>query len=69
MLTFEKQPHHGLEDYKVERLFKQGKYPDITDVALGDVISKCWEGGFSSAAEVAEAIAPRVPGHGAADNV
>ncbi|KAL2017170.1 hypothetical protein VTK56DRAFT_2539 [Thermocarpiscus australiensis] len=51
------QPHQGLEDYEVEKLIEQRKYPDVSNTPLGDVIAKCWEGGFGSAAEVAQAIA------------
>lgn len=51
------QPHQGLEDWEVDKLLEQGKYPDVSKVPLGNVIAKCWKGGFDSAAQVAQEIA------------
>ncbi len=51
-----KQPHHGLEDQAVDRLIAEGQYPDVSAVPLGDVVMRCWKGGFNSAGEVAEEI-------------
>jgi len=51
------QPHEALEDWEVDKLIEEGKYPDVRVVPLGGVISKCWNGEFKSAAEVAQEIA------------
>ncbi|KAL2022506.1 hypothetical protein VTK56DRAFT_5113 [Thermocarpiscus australiensis] len=42
------QPHQGLEDYEVDKLLEEGKYPDVSNTPLGDVIAKCWAGEFGS---------------------
>lgn len=52
-----KEPHHGLEKEAVAKLLEEGQYPDVSNISLGDVIRRCWEGGFDSVAEVAEEIA------------
>lgn len=48
------------QEREVEDLMKEGKYPDVSALPLGDVIAKCWnhrgEGYFDSAARVAEEI-------------
>jgi len=49
--------HQGLEDYEIDRLVKEGKYPDVSSVPLGDIIAKCWDGSLGSAAEVSREIA------------
>jgi serine/threonine protein kinase len=41
-------------------LIRQGKYPDVTHVVLGDIIAKCWRGEYISAKEVADAINDKV---------
>ncbi|KIH93627.1 hypothetical protein SPBR_09172 [Sporothrix brasiliensis 5110] len=38
------------------RLLRQGEYPDVSNVALGDIIEKCWKTEFSSAQEVVDCI-------------
>jgi hypothetical protein len=40
----------------VHEWLKDGIYPDVADIKLGDVIGKCWRGYFKSAKEVAESI-------------
>ena len=46
------------QEREVEKRMKEGKYPDVSELPLGDVIAKCWkhEGYFNSAADVAEEI-------------
>lgn len=51
-----KEPHEGVEDYIIDQMLAEGKYPDVTNVTLGDVITKCWRGEFASALEVAKCI-------------
>ena len=55
---------HWREEGKVEgmaaTLLREGKYPDVTDVVLGNVITKCWKGEFTSAHEVADSINSKV---------
>jgi hypothetical protein len=41
-------------------LIRQGKYPDVTQVDLGDIITKCWSGEYTSAKEVADDINNKV---------
>ncbi|OAA53495.1 Protein kinase-like domain protein [Niveomyces insectorum RCEF 264] len=42
-------------------LHDQGFYPEVTGLPLGDIISRCWQGDYTSAAEVAEALSARIP--------
>ncbi|KJR86289.1 uncharacterized protein SPSK_02698 [Sporothrix schenckii 1099-18] len=42
-------------------LLRRGVYPDVSDVALGDVIQRCWKGEYTSAREVAEGIEEKMP--------
>lgn len=51
------QPHRGLEPEEIIKLIGQGKYPDLSELPLRDVIRGCWDGRFVSAGEVADAIA------------
>src|SRR6266566_1207568 len=51
------EPHHGVDKDGVDKLLKEGRYPDVSGILLGDVIQKCWAGGFESAAQVADAVA------------
>ncbi|KAF2240911.1 hypothetical protein BU26DRAFT_525477 [Trematosphaeria pertusa] len=52
--------HEKIEEQEceVEKLIKEGKYPNVSELPLGDVIVKCWkrEGYFNLAADVAEEI-------------
>ncbi|KND91457.1 Tyrosine-protein kinase transforming protein erbB, partial [Tolypocladium ophioglossoides CBS 100239] len=51
------EPHNGIEKEAIGKLLEQGKYADVADVPLGEIIRRCWDGGFNSALEVAEEIA------------
>ncbi|KAK4146657.1 tyrosine-protein kinase transforming protein erbB, partial [Dichotomopilus funicola] len=51
------QPHRRVEVGALVRLIEEGKYPDVSGLPLGDVIRRCWDGRFGSAAEVGDAIA------------
>jgi serine/threonine protein kinase len=53
------QPHGQVEEWIVAQWIREGKYPDIKNVVLGDIIMKCWKGGFTSAKEVAQEIKDR----------
>jgi serine/threonine protein kinase len=44
------------EDGLITLWFRMGRYPNVNDLTLGDIISKCWKGRFSSAEEVALSI-------------
>lgn len=61
IVTGRKPFHEKTEEQEreVEKLMEEGKYPDVSELPLGDVIVKCWkrEGYFTSAADVAEEIA------------
>lgn len=50
------QPHQGLEDEAVDKLLQGGEYPSVSEVPLGDVMTKCWRGVFDSADKVAKEI-------------
>ncbi|PSN69596.1 kinase-like protein [Corynespora cassiicola Philippines] len=41
----------------ITKEIQAGNYPDVTNLTLRDIISKCWNGSYESAGEVAEAIA------------
>ena len=50
-------PPNTVEDMDVYRdegdtLFKQGTFPDVSELQSGDVISGCWENRYKTAAEV-----------------
>jgi hypothetical protein len=48
-----------VEEWIVAQWIREGKYPDIKNVVLGDITMKCWKGGFTSAKEVAQDIEDR----------
>ena len=60
IVTGRKPFHEKAEEQEreVEKLMKEGQYPDVSKLQLGDVIAKCWkrEGFFNSAGDVAEEI-------------
>lgn len=35
---------------------REGKYPVVKDVIVGDIIKKCWDGEYKSAKEVAKDV-------------
>jgi hypothetical protein len=45
-----------VEEWIVGQWIQEGKYPSVKEVILGDIIMKCWNGGFASAREVAQSI-------------
>ncbi|KAH8726659.1 kinase-like domain-containing protein [Phaeosphaeriaceae sp. PMI808] len=54
-------PHHEFETlddpYKhVEELYKRDQFPNVTDLALGQVIYDCWHWGVNSMGEVIEQL-------------
>jgi hypothetical protein len=50
------KPFKDLEGEDAQKLLEEGNYPDVGNVALGDIISKCWRGELKFSAEVADAI-------------
>ncbi|CAK7225050.1 hypothetical protein SCUCBS95973_005729 [Sporothrix curviconia] len=63
-LITSKLPHRNSEeDWAGEavRLLCEGKYPDVSNVVLGDIIQKCWKTEFTSAQQVADSIYKRLP--------
>lgn len=50
------QPYHDLDDEKVEELFKQGIFPSVDLVPCGQIIKKCWTGGFQSVNDILIAL-------------
>ncbi|KAF2174381.1 kinase-like protein, partial [Zopfia rhizophila CBS 207.26] len=54
-----KRPHYELQDWMgwmVQLWLQEGIYPDVSEVKLGDIISKCWKGQFNFSEEVAQSI-------------
>ncbi|KAI9746803.1 MAG: hypothetical protein M4579_007589, partial [Chaenotheca gracillima] len=50
-------PYDQLEDEKVESLFRQKQFPDVSSaIVLGETISRCWTLQFSSMKDVLQAI-------------
>lgn len=49
------KPHAdaGVEEWVVAAWIREGRYPAVAGLALGDVIARCWKGNFASAGEVA----------------
>jgi serine/threonine protein kinase len=46
----------GLESEEIERLIEKRQYPDVSDIDLGDVIKRCWNGDFLAVSEVEKEI-------------
>jgi len=57
------KPHGdaGVEEWIVAAWIREGRYPSVAGVALGDVISGCWKGDFGSADEVVRAVEDALP--------
>lgn len=49
-------PFHDMESGEVDKQFAACVFPTVDDVLGGDVILKCWMGGFTSAREVLSAL-------------
>lgn len=50
------KPYRGLEYWEIDRLLEERRYPSVSNLVIGEVMLKCWNGVFSSAAEVADDI-------------
>ncbi|KAK2748334.1 hypothetical protein FQN57_000992 [Myotisia sp. PD_48] len=50
------KPFGNEDEDLIEEWIKAGKYPDVQNVLLGDIISKRWKGDSKSAQEVAQSI-------------
>ncbi len=55
-----KLPYPELKSDEVERRYARQEFPQVEDIALGDIIRGCWMGDFTSAAAVLDAIEYRV---------
>jgi len=57
-LITSQKPHEKeeLEDGMLGLWIREGKYPDVKDVTLGNIIKKCWDGEYKSAKEVSKDI-------------
>jgi hypothetical protein len=44
---------------EVDKLFKKGAFPDVSELQGGDVIRSCWEYRYTSAAEVLNDLSTR----------
>jgi serine/threonine protein kinase len=49
-------PYQGFEESEITNWMKEGKYPDVSEMELGAVVLKCWNGEFEFAEEVASEI-------------
>ncbi|KAF1961498.1 serine/threonine protein kinase [Byssothecium circinans] len=56
LCTFSQPYGREVEEWIVAQWIREGKYPSVKDVILGDIIVKCWNGDFISAKEVARSI-------------
>lgn len=52
----EQEPYNDLDDDQVEGLFKEAKFPDVSELTGGDIIRGCWTGSLGSARQVASAL-------------
>ncbi len=50
---WEKEEEH---EWMVAKRIREGNYPDVTGLVLGNTITRCWKGEFQSAREVVQAI-------------
>jgi serine/threonine protein kinase len=55
-IVTEDRPHHEVESEAIDKLLEEGKYPDVSNIPLGSVIQRCWNGDYTSALEIAEDI-------------
>lgn len=56
-----RQPYHEFETFsdrarRVEQLYQNNQFPDVTHLPLGEVIRCCWHGTFNSMGEVIQAL-------------
>ena len=49
-------PYADLGDEEVETRYSRKEFPQVKDLALGDIMQRCWMGEFGSATEVFVAI-------------
>lgn len=56
-----KDPYDNLSDEDVDKRFKVGDFPDTSDLVLGEVIRKCWEGQIASVQTLCDLIKGLVP--------
>jgi hypothetical protein len=52
----EEAPYSELVDDVVEAHFNQGIFPSTTNACLGEVLVKCWVGGFNDVQEIFGAV-------------
>lgn len=58
------QPYETLSDDEVSARFSGGDFPDVGSVVGGRIILGCWNGDFSNAQEVVQALSEtNVPVH------
>jgi serine/threonine protein kinase len=46
------EPYAGLGDDEVTERYARGEFPDVGECAWGDVMMRCWKGGYGCADEV-----------------
>ena len=46
------RPYESLDDDTIETMYRQGRFPSVEEVLLGDIILGCWNGHFPSAQKV-----------------
>lgn len=51
-----KEPYEEKASVEVIELYSHGFFPDVSELEMGDIIQKCWMGGYFSATEVLEHI-------------
>lgn len=56
VIMAEQEPYADLEDDEVQRLFKEAKSPDVSQLTCGDIIRSFWMGTVESAYSVATTL-------------
>ncbi|KAI1931102.1 hypothetical protein LOZ58_003580 [Ophidiomyces ophidiicola] len=55
-LITSKDPYADLEDHEVIKLYNSGIFPDVSELPMSTIMSKCWCGEYSSATQLLEDI-------------
>lgn len=55
-----REPFHELSSDEVGKLFSAQEFPDTTEIIIGEIISGCWHGEFTSAQEIYDLVHRRM---------
>ena len=45
-------PYQGLDDFSIDDLYKQARFPDVENLPMGNIIMRCWQSRFENADEI-----------------